>query len=96
MQVDQGVGVLVLLQQVVEEVAAGAEDDLVRHDLFAVATDQGDVTEVGVFEQASQGFSRESVEIGSFESQSQVSHLTRLTRAPYMRASHTYLCSWAH
>ena len=96
MQVDQGVGVLVLLEQVVEEVAAGAEDHLVRHDLFAVATDQGDVTEVGVFEQASKGFSRESVEVGSFESQPQVIHLPRLSRVPYMRAGHTYLCSWAH
>ena len=92
-QVDQGVGVLVLLQQVVEEVAASAEDDLVRHDLFAVATNQGDITEVGVFEQASKGFSRESIEVGSFESQPQVIHLVTLSRAPY---THTYLCPWAH
>ena len=78
MQVDQGVGVLVLLQQVVEELAAGAEDGLVSQDLSTVTTDQGDITEVGIFEQAPKGFSRKGVEVGSFESQPHVFHFIRL------------------
>ena len=78
MQVDQGVGVLVLLQQLVEELAAGAEDGLVSQDLSTITTDQGDITEVGIFEQAPEGFSREGVEVGSFESQPHVFHFIRL------------------
>ena len=78
MQVDQGVGVLVLLQQVVEELATGAEDGLVSQDLSTVTTDQGDITEVGIFEQAPEGFARKGVEVGSFESQPHVFHFIRL------------------
>ena len=66
MQDDQGVRVLVLLQQLVEEVAAGAEDHLVSYHLFSVAASQSDITEVGIFEHSSEGVFRESVEVIPF------------------------------
>ena len=66
--------VLVLLQQTLEELTSRAEDHLVRHDLLTITADQGDITEVRVLKQTSDSFSGESVEVGSFESQSHVVH----------------------
>ena len=73
--IDEGVRmVLVLFQQTLEELTPRAEDHLVRLDLLPVTADQGDITEVRVLKQTSDSFSRESVEVGSFESQSHVVH----------------------
>ena len=76
LQVDEGVRVQpVLLQQTLEELTSRAEDHLVRLDLLTITADQGDITEVGVLKQASDSFSRKSVEVGSFQSQSHVVHI---------------------
>ena len=48
------------------------------HHLFSVAGSQSDITEVGIFEQAPEGFSRKGVEVGSFESQPHAFHFIRL------------------
>ena len=74
MQVDERVRVSVLLKQTLEELTASAEDHLVRQDLLAITADQGDIAEVRVLKQASDSFSRESVEICSFESQFHLIH----------------------
>ena len=56
MQVDERVGVSVLLQQTLEELTPSAENHLVRKDLLAITADQGDIAEVGVLKQASDSF----------------------------------------
>ena len=68
----------VLFQQTLEELTSSAEDHFVRQDLLAITADQGDITEVGILEQAPEGFSRKGVEVGSFESQPHVFHFIRL------------------